>query len=88
MIDYGTFPNATLTITLTPYSAGGTNGLALFDEQESGTDNDGYKYKFKQIGDGSYDVCSGTITVEYEIYWLDGPTWTYWYSVKNVLSVN
>lgn len=41
LIDYGTFPNATLTITLTPYSAGGTNGLALFDEQESGTDNDG-----------------------------------------------
>lgn len=87
LIDYSAFSEATLTITLSAYTAGGTKGSATFGEQETGTDSDGYEYKFIQVGEGAYDVCSGKVEIEYDIYWLDGPTWTYWYTVKNVFTV-
>lgn len=82
LIDYGPFSGATLSITLNPYSAGGTKGTATFGEQETGTDDDGYLYKFVQTGDGSYDVCSGKVNVVYDIYY-DSGGWVYWYSVTN-----
>jgi hypothetical protein len=86
LIDYGTFSNASLSVTLTPDGPGSTKGKATFGEQETGTDGDGYEYKFIEVGEGSYDVCSGTINVEYKIYYMDG-VWTYWYSATNSFSV-
>jgi hypothetical protein len=87
LIDYGAFSDATITITLTPESEGSTKGTATFGEQVAGDDSDGYQYKFIQTGEGTYDVCSGVVNVAYDIYWLDGGTWAYWYSVTNVYSV-
>ena len=75
LIDYGPFSNASLSVTLTPDGAGSTKGKATFGEQETGTDADGYEYKFVEVGEGSYNVCSGTIDIEYEIYYMDG-VWT------------
>ena len=86
LIDYGPFSGASIKITLTPASPGATKGTAIFGDQEAGADSDGYEYKFTQVGEGSYDVCSGTVTVEYDIYYKDGG-WAYWYSVTNVFSV-
>ena len=86
LIGYGAFSSASLTVTLSPASAGAMKGSATFGEQETGTDSDGYQYKFVEVGEGSFDLCSGTITVEYDIYWLDGSSWTYWYSVTNTFS--
>jgi hypothetical protein len=87
LIDYGPFSNAAITITLTPETEGGTKGTATFGEQLAGTDNDGYEYKFIQTGEGTYDVCSGVINVAYEIEYMDGGSWVYWYSVSNAISV-
>lgn len=87
LIDYSTFPDAQLTVTLTPLSEGATTGSANFGEQETGTDGDGYEYKFVQTGEGTYDVCQGEVEIEYDIYYLDGGAWVYWYAVKNTLSV-
>lgn len=86
LIDYGAFANATLSVNLTPDGPGATKGQATFGEQEAGSDSDGYQYKFIEVGEGSYDVCSGSVTIEYDIYYMDGD-WTYWYSVTNVFSV-
>lgn len=82
LIAYGTFPNATLTITLTPTSEGSSVGTATFGEQETGSDNDGYAYKFIEVGTGSYNATTGIISVEYDVYYWDGD-WYYWYSVVN-----
>ena len=87
LIDYGPFPNASITITLTAESEGATKGTATFGEQVAGTDEDGYEYKFIQTGEGTYDVCSGVINVAYDIYYMDGGSWVYWYSVSNAISV-
>lgn len=88
LIDYGAFSGATLTIPLTPYKIGGTKGKAFFGEQVTGMDTDGYEYKFVQIGEGSYNICTGKINVEYEIYYrLGAGGWSYWYSVKNEFSI-
>lgn len=87
LIDYGAFSEATITITLTPESEGSTKGTATFGEQVAGADSDGYEYKFIQTGEGTYDVCSGVVNVAYDIYWLNGANWEYWYSVTNVYSV-
>jgi hypothetical protein len=86
LLNYGPFSNASLSVTLTPDGAGSTKGKATFGEQETGTDADGYVYKFVEVGEGSYDVCSGTINVEYEVYYMDGG-WTYWISGTNSFSV-
>ncbi len=86
LINYGPFPAASLTLTLTPSDPGSTKGKATFGEQETGTDNDGYVYKFTEVGEGSYDVCSGTISIKYDIYYMDGGSWVYWYTVTNVFS--
>ena len=88
LIAYGTFPDATLTLTLTPSTGGATTGTASFGEQETGTDGDGYTYKFTEVGTGSYDGIAGTISIEYDIYYGDGGGgWIYWYSVTNEFSV-
>jgi hypothetical protein len=86
LLNYDPFSNASLSVTLTPAGAGSTKGKATFGEQETGTDADGYVYKFVEVGEGSYDVCSGIINVEYEVYYMDGG-WTYWISGTNSFSV-
>ncbi|MBI1770215.1 MAG: hypothetical protein HYR67_17745 [Bacteroidetes bacterium] len=85
LIDYAPFSGASLTLTLTPSSPGAPKGAATFGDQETGTDNDGYAYKFIEVGKGSYDVCSGTIRTTYDIYYQDGG-WVYWYTVTNVFA--
>jgi hypothetical protein len=86
LLNYSPFSNASISVTLTPDGAGSTKGKATFGEQETGTDADGYEYKFVEVGEGSYDVCSGTINIEYEVYYMDGG-WTYWISGTNSFSV-
>ena len=84
LIDYGGFTGAALTMTLTPDAPGSTKGTATFGEIYMGLADDGYEYQFDQVGTGTYDTCSGAVEVEYDIYWLNGATWEYWYTVKNV----
>jgi hypothetical protein len=86
LISYSTFPSAKLAITLTPVSTGATNGKATFSDFDSGTDDDGYDYQFRQIGEGTYDVCSGTITVDFKVYYKSGASWVYWYTSNNVIT--
>jgi len=86
LIDYEWFSNATLTLTLTPASPGAATGEATFGEQETGSDSDGYAYKFIEVNTGSYDANAGTISIEYDIYYWDGG-WAYWYTTTNEFSV-
>ena len=87
LIGYDRFNDAVIPITLTPSSEGAMSGTTSFGEYEAGDDIDGYFYKFIETGDGSYDLCGGTISIAYDIYWLDGDTWAYWYSVTNDISI-
>jgi len=86
LIAYGPFANATLTLTITPASAGSSTGTATFGEQETGSDSDGYAYKFIEVNTGSYNAVTGTISIEYDIYYWDGD-WIKWYTVTNEFSV-
>jgi hypothetical protein len=78
-----------LVLTLTPESAGATKGSVAFGEQELGTANDGYEYKFIQAGEGTYNVCSGTINIEYNTFYraVGETDWTPWQLVKNTLTI-
>ena len=87
LISYGPFSNAELTMTLTPESNGATTGTASFDDYYAGTDADGYEYQFRQVGVGTYDVCSGNILVNFEVYWLSGSNWVYWYTSYNNIKI-
>jgi len=86
LINYGTFSNATLKITLTPGSPGASTGAATFGEQETGTDGDGYAYKFIEVNTGSYNADAATISIKYDIYYWDAG-WVYWYTVTNDFSL-
>lgn len=77
---------ANLEITLTPETEGGIKGSATFEDFDAGVDSDGYAYYFSQIGEGTYDICSGEIRVAFEIYYFDDG-WVYWYSSDNVFSI-
>jgi hypothetical protein len=83
LIGYSAFPNASLEITLTPVEIGAKIGSASFNQQITGTDNDGYVYAFKQVGEGTYDVCSQTIEIEYDVLYQSGSNWVYWYTISN-----
>lgn len=87
LIDYGTFPNANLEITLTPAVEGATKGAATFDAYPAGTDNDGYVYEFRQNGAGTYDLCAGKIVVGIDVYYQSGESWIFWYTSNNTFSV-
>jgi hypothetical protein len=87
LIWYDKFSGATLTLTMTPTSDGSSVGTATFGEQKTGADSDGYEYKFIEVGTGSYDASAGTIKIEYDIYYLEGGKWIYWYSAVNEFSV-
>lgn len=88
LIAYGPFPNALINITLTPLAPGATKGSATFDPHVAGTDNDGYVYAFSQVGEGTFDFCSGTVEVEYDVAYDSGGTWVYWYTISNKFSLN
>lgn len=87
LISYGPFPNATLEVLLTPVQEGATIGTATFDDFVGGTDNDGWLYQFRQIGEGTYDVCSGQIVVDFDVYYESGGAWAYWYTSNNVITL-
>ena len=78
-----------LVLTLTPAFAGATKGTATFGSQFMGTANDGYEYTFEEVGTGSYDVCSGTITIKYTTsYRAVGDTdWVPWQTVTNLYRI-
>jgi hypothetical protein len=82
LIDYTDY---TLIMTLTPNSPGATKGSATFGTYYAGVASDSYEYQFEQVDNGTYDVCSGTIHVKYDIYYMDGG-WVYWYTVDNTYS--
>ncbi len=87
LIDYGTFPNAQLGITLTPTVEGGTAGTATFTNYAAGTDNDGYIYEFRQNGEGTYNICTGEIMVSIDVYYESGGSWVFWYTSQNIFSI-
>jgi hypothetical protein len=87
LIDYGSFPTAELGITLTPTVEGGTAGAATFNNYPAGTDNDGYVYEFRQNGQGTYNICSGEISVAIDVYYESGGAWVFWYTSQNVFSI-
>ena len=80
--------NISLPLTLTPNSVGATRGKATFGTLLLGTATDGYSYRLLEIGEGSYDVCSGTITTHFDLQWDDGGTWSNYYYVRSVYSVH
>ena len=81
LIEYAEFD---LVITLTPDSPGASTGVASIGaEQEVGTAWDGYDYKFIETASGTYDASTGKISIAYDIYYLDGGQWWYWFSVTN-----
>lgn len=84
---YGPFPNAKLDITLTPAVAGATIGKVTFSDFDAGTDNDGYVYQLRQVGEGSYDLCSGKINIAYDVYYISGGSWVYWKKCTTVIAV-
>ena len=75
---------ANLEITLTPDAEGSSTGTASFGEQETGSDADGYAYKFIETETGMYNA--DKIMVTYDIYYWDGD-WIYWYSAVNEFTV-
>ncbi|MCQ0112424.1 hypothetical protein SAMN04487906_2435 [Zhouia amylolytica] len=87
LITYSPFSNATLEVTLTPDLDGGTKGSATFDDFNAGTDSDGYEYQFRQVGSGSYDVCSGEIHIGFDVYYMSGGSWVYWYTTNNTITL-
>ncbi|HMJ70273.1 MAG TPA: hypothetical protein VK508_15320 [Cyclobacteriaceae bacterium] len=72
-------------LTLVPDAVGSTKGNVTFGSQFMGTANDGYEYTFTQVGTGTFDVCSGTISITYDTsYRAVGDTdWTPWQRVTN-----
>ena len=87
LIDYGTFPNAELGITLIPTVAGASVGAASFSDYLAGTDNDGYEYQFRQNGEGTYDLCNGIISVVIDVYYESGGEWVFWRTNSNSFSL-
>ena len=90
LIGYGSFPNAELGITLTPVVSGATIGAATFEDYAAGTDTGGYEYQFRQNGEGTFDICTGKITVGIDVYYLNlGTTspWIYWYTANTTFTV-
>lgn len=87
LIDYGTFPNAQLGITLISTVEGGTAGTATFTNYAAGMDNDGYVYEFRQNGEGTYNICTGEILVSIDVYYESGGSWVFWYTSQNIFSI-
>lgn len=84
---YSAFPSAKLNVLLTPVVTGATIGKATFNDFDAGTDNDGYEYQIRQVGEGTYDVCSGKINIEYDVYYISGGSWVYWENYNCVIII-
>ena len=78
-----------LVLTLVPSAPGSTKGSVTFGTQFMGTANDGYEYTFTQVGTGSFDVCSGTISVTYDTSFraVGDTDWEPWQRVTNLFQV-
>lgn len=87
LIDYSSFPNEELRITLTPTIEGGTAGVATFTDYDAGTDDDGYVYQFRQNGKGTYNICAGKIFVGIDVYYMSGGEWVFWYTSTNTFFI-
>jgi len=87
LISYSPFANAMLEVVLTHEGEGATKGSVTFDDYNAGTDSDGYEYQFRQVGDGTYDTCSGELIVSFEIYYDVGGMWIYWYTSYNTITL-
>ena len=89
LIYYGSLYPAgeTIILTLAPDSPGATRGNATFGEKLLGTATDGYDYKLLEVGQGRYDVCSGTISVSFDFLYLEGGVWKHSYFVRSVFSI-
>jgi hypothetical protein len=87
IIDYAPFSGAKLVVDLVPYSEGSTAGAVSFGEQEVGADSDGYEYKFVQKKEGKYNVCEESVELEFDVLYLDGGDWVYWFTADNILIV-
>jgi hypothetical protein len=79
--------NVYLSFTLTPNSPGATKGKATFGTLDLGVATDGYTYRLLEIGEGTYDVCSKTITTLFDLQWDDGGTWAHYYYVGSTFSL-
>lgn len=87
LIDYSSFPNEELIITLTPTIEGGTAGVATFTDYDAGTDDDGYVYQFRQNGQGTYNICAGKIFVGIDVYYMSDGEWIFWYTSNNTFFI-
>lgn len=87
LIAYDPLSDSTLKITLTPVVEGGTGGTASFVDQIIGTDTSGWVYQLRQVGEGTYDVCTGEVSIESDVYYESGG-WVYWYSLTNTFKAN
>ncbi|MDO5978237.1 Calx-beta domain-containing protein [Flavivirga spongiicola] len=87
LISYSPFANANLEVTLTPVQAGAKIGNATFADFDAGTDSDGYTYQFRQVSDGTYDVCTGTININIAVYYESGGSWVYWKESNNTIKI-
>jgi hypothetical protein len=80
--------NISLPILLTPQSAGAVKGKATFGELDLGNATDGYHYRLLEIGEGSYDICSGKIDITFDLQYEDGADWVNYYYVHSVYSIH
>jgi hypothetical protein len=79
--------NISLPLLLTPESPGAVKGKATFGELDLGNATDGYHYRLLEIGEGSYNVCSGTIETTFDLQYEDGADWVNYYYVRSVYSI-
>lgn len=79
--------NISLVLTLTPDSPGATKGKATFGTLDLGVATDGYTYRLLEIGEGTFDLCSETITTKFDLQYDDSGTWANYYYVGSVYSV-
>lgn len=96
LVAYGPLANTSLVVDLTPVEPGAKIGAVTFDDYNAGFDTDGYEYKYTQSIDpdtdeiivGSYDICAGSVNnIAFDIYYVSGASWVYWYSITADVSI-
>ena len=88
LVAYGPLANTSLLIDLIPVEPGAKIGKVTFDDYYAGLDTDGWEYTYVMEGDGTFDICAGTVNnISFGVYYLDGGDWVYWYSIIAELSL-
>jgi hypothetical protein len=80
------YPTVSIPFTLTPNSPGAPKGKATFGTLDLGLGSDGYIYRLLEIGEGTYDVCSRTVTTLFDVQYDNGGTWAHYYYVGSTFS--